>query len=183
MVNSMGFSRTNTRTRFPACGNTYAALVIAMNEGGHDCIQNLVQVLASVFRQEPQNEISVLLQQCVFSPVTTVSLLITEMLRAVQFNDHTVLGAEEVDLHLAGTVERYGDFHVQAKATRRCWEGLQSAKKKRLAGAPGAGFPGSVFGRSSGSVHEQIRQRDIHAVADEAANAGGVVPFPVRING
>jgi hypothetical protein len=34
-----------------------------------------------------------------------------------------------------------------------------------------------------GDMDEQVCQGDIHSIADEPADAGGVIPFPCRLNG
>jgi hypothetical protein len=48
---------------------------------------------------------------------------------------------------------------------------------------PGAIFPHGVDARSPGYMREQTCQRDIYAVTDEPANAGGIILFPFRFVG
>ena len=64
-----------------------------MNQSGQYGVQNMIEVLARIFRKEPQHEISILLQQGVFPPVTPIGFSIGEMLRAIQFNDNAGLDA------------------------------------------------------------------------------------------
>jgi hypothetical protein len=58
-----------------------------MNESGQNCIQNLIEALARVFRQETQQEISILLQQGIFPPIPPVRFRISQMLCSIQLND------------------------------------------------------------------------------------------------
>ena len=76
-----------------------------MDERSQNGVKNMVQMFARIFRQEAQNEISILLQQGIFSPVTPVSLGISQMLRTVQFDDHIRLRTKEVHLHFPIAVE------------------------------------------------------------------------------
>jgi hypothetical protein len=62
--------------------------ILPMNESGQNSIQNLVEALARVLRQETQHKISILLQQGVLPSVPPISVGVGEMLRAIQLNDH-----------------------------------------------------------------------------------------------
>jgi hypothetical protein len=61
--------------------------VLTMNESGQNGIQNLLEALARVFRQESQHKISILLEKGVLPPVSPIRVGISEMLRAIQLND------------------------------------------------------------------------------------------------
>jgi len=64
-----------------------------MNESGYDRVQNMVEALANIFRQKSQYKIAILLKQSIFPPVAPVGFGVPKVLRAIQFNDNTVLGA------------------------------------------------------------------------------------------
>ena len=76
-----------------------------------------------------------LLQQCIFAPVTAVSLYIREMLRAIQFDDQIGFGAKQVRLHASAIVEGDGQLCVQAESSNRLRQRFQAAKEKCFARA------------------------------------------------
>ena len=67
--------------------------LFAMDKGGHGGIQYLVKVLPRVFGQESQHKITVLLEQSVLPAIPPICLSVGEMLRAVQFDDHSGFGS------------------------------------------------------------------------------------------
>ena len=76
-----------------------------MDERSLNGVKNMVQMFARVFGQEAQNEISILLQQGIFTPVPPISRFAGQMLCPIQFDDDTGLRAKEVHLHLPIAVE------------------------------------------------------------------------------
>ena len=54
-----------------------------MNQGGQDGVENQIELLAEIFGEESQDEISVLLQQGILLPVLPVGFGIRQMLRAI----------------------------------------------------------------------------------------------------
>jgi hypothetical protein len=67
--------------------------VFTMNKCRQNGVQNQVEMLARVFRQEPQHKISILLEQDVLPPVPPICFCAGEMLSAVQLDDNAGLGA------------------------------------------------------------------------------------------
>src|SRR5437660_1161257 len=57
------------------------SLFVAMNDCCLDRVKNVGEVLAHILREEAQNKISVLLEQCILSAVPSVSVGICKMLR------------------------------------------------------------------------------------------------------
>ena len=53
----------------------------AMRHGTEDGIEDVVEMLADILCQEPQDEVPVLLQQRVFAPVTAVGMRVIQMYR------------------------------------------------------------------------------------------------------
>src|SRR5260370_10281467 len=58
----------------------------SMRQRPDDGIQNLIEALANIFAQKPQHMISVLLQQNILAPVTSVRLGISQVLNTIQFD-------------------------------------------------------------------------------------------------
>lgn len=141
-----------------------------MRERSQDGIENQIKVFAHILRQESQYEISVLLQQRIFAPITAVGFGVGQMLRAVQLDDDARLCAQEIHLHSSQAVKTDRQLHVKAKATLRFRQCFQSAKQERFAGASGPIFTcgGSRWGW--GCVDEKICQGNIHPVANEPGN-------------
>jgi hypothetical protein len=60
------------------------------------------------FGEEPQHQISILLQQLVLPPVAPIRCGIAQMLRAIQFHRHARVVAQEIRLQRSHAVERDG---------------------------------------------------------------------------
>src|SRR4051812_14615722 len=127
------------------CRRGSTGAIFTVNERRQDSVENMVELLAGVFRQESQYKISMLLEQGVLPAVASVRLGIGEMLRAIQFNDRVCIHAQKVHLHFPVAVERDRQLDVQAKTISRFRECLQATKKKSLAGAPGSIFSRRIF--------------------------------------
>ena len=82
-------------------------------------IQNAIKILTDILCQKPQNEITVLLQQPVFSAITAVGFRIREMLRAIEFYDDAERFVEEIDFHLTLAIERNWNANIQLEAAFR----------------------------------------------------------------
>lgn len=64
-----------------------------------DGFQHGVQLSGDVFGQKAQHEVSPFLQGCIFAPVPAVSIEISQVLRAIEF-DHQPCGfAENIYFH------------------------------------------------------------------------------------
>ena len=88
-----------------------------MAERSQDRVEHHVQFLADVFSKEPQHQITVLLKQLILAPVAAVRDRVREMLRAVQFDRHARVGAEQVDFQAPRTVEWDRQRHVDVEPT------------------------------------------------------------------
>ena len=71
-----------------------------------DRIEHSVELLADVLREEPQDEVAVLLKQLVLAAVAPIGDRIRQVLSAIQFHGDARLGAQEVDFQRAKPVER-----------------------------------------------------------------------------
>ncbi|MFT6864576.1 MAG: hypothetical protein ACJAVK_003144 [Akkermansiaceae bacterium] len=89
------------------------------------------------------------------------------------------MGAEEVDFHGAAVVEGDGEGLVELELILGGGEGLETFEEEFFGGA--AGFVWTLG--LVGGVDEELGQGLIDAVADEAADAGGVVLFPLGVEG
>ena len=72
---------------------------------------------------------------------------------------------------------------VQTKSPLGLRKRLEPTEQKRFRRAPGLLHPNGVLRECTSRVHEQARQRRIHSVSDEPADATGVVTLPYRIGG
>ena len=106
------FARGDGVEAWIICNGSSLSLAVPVCKRHQDTIQYIIQLTARVLRETAQHEVSVLLQQHVLSPVTAVRIRIREMLRAVQFDDHTGVGTEKVRLHHAPIVEGDGQFCI-----------------------------------------------------------------------
>jgi hypothetical protein len=95
-----------------------------MREDSQDGIQDRVQLLDQILRQEAKNEEPVLLQERILLSIPTVGLGIRQVLRAVQFDHRSGVNAQEVDLHLAQVVEGNGQFYIQLESPRSFRQGF-----------------------------------------------------------
>ncbi len=66
---------------------------------GENPIQHLVETPGKVGGQKPQHEISVLLEQRVFTPVAPVGIGITQMLSPIQFDNYSKFRAKGIHFH------------------------------------------------------------------------------------
>ena len=76
-----------------------------MGQRSQNGIQNLVEILANVLGEKPEDQIAVLLKQGIFSTISPVGVRVAQMLAAVQFNGESGLHTQEVDLHATPTIE------------------------------------------------------------------------------
>src|SRR5438552_1656677 len=90
--------------------------VLPVGQRGQDCIQDMVEALANVFRQKSQNIETVLLQERVLPAVATISFGVSKVLCAVQFDDQIRIRAIQVCLQASAMVERNGQLRVQAES-------------------------------------------------------------------
>jgi len=82
-INYSAVFAPKTRNQF----ESWAEFLAAKREHTKDRVQNLVEPLADVFCQKPQDEVAALLEQRIFAPVASPGVGIGEMLIAVEFND------------------------------------------------------------------------------------------------
>ena len=99
------------------------------------------------------------------------------MLVAVEFEGEFEVGAEEVDFHGAAVVEGDWEVLVEVELILGGGGGLEAFEEEFLAGA--AGFSWGLG--EVGGVDEELRQWLVDAITNEAADAGGVVLFPLGI--
>lgn len=88
-------------------------------------------------------------------------------------------GAGGVDFHGAAVVEGDGEVLVEVELIFGGGEGLEAFEEEFFAGA--TGFSGGLG--AVGGVDEELSQGLVDAITDEAADAGGVVLFPLGIEG
>jgi hypothetical protein len=72
---------------------------------GSNGIKNGVKVFANISGQKSQNQISVLLEQRIFSAVPPVGIDTGEMLLAVQFDANAGIGAKQIHFHRSHAVK------------------------------------------------------------------------------
>ena len=89
------------------------------------------------------------------------------------------MGAEEVDFHGAALVEGDGEGLIEVELILGGGEGLEAFVEESFGGA--AGFLRALG--DVGGVDEELGQGLVYSVADEAADAGGVVLFPLGVEG
>ena len=157
------------------------APVLTTREDRENPVQHMVEMLSDVCGEESQDEIAVLLEEGVFAPVAAVGIYIGQVLVVVQFEDEAQLSTQEIHFHVTGVIKRDWQLDVEPKmvfGSRQC---LQAAIEERFTGAPGPSFAFRLGGWIPRRVQEHAAQRHIHSIANEPANAGGVVPFPFRI--
>ena len=106
-----------------------------------------------------------------------------QMLRAVQFDGHPCLSAQQIDLHLAPPIESDRQFGVQAEFAGDIRQGIQPAVQERFRRAASTVGPLRVGGMGPGHVDKHIRQWAVHPIADQPPHAGGVILLPLRIDG
>ena len=70
-------------------------------------VQDDIEMFAHVFRQESQDQISVLLQESILSAIPPVGLGVSQVLGSVQFDGHTGVRAKQIDFHPPAVVEGY----------------------------------------------------------------------------
>lgn len=116
-----------------------------------------------------------LLEEDVLAAVAAIGIWVAEMLIAIELDDEARGGAEEIDFHAAAVVEGDGKAGVEFEFVTGGRKTLEALIEKTLAGTAGLGV------MRPGDMDEESGQRWIDAIADEAADAGGVVAFPLRI--
>ena len=104
----------------------------AICENTQDRIQHRVQILRDILGEEAQNNIAILLQQPILAPVAAVRNRIAEVLRTVEFDRHTRLVAQEIDLHAAECIKWDRQARVQSKTPRSARQRLKTAVQKGL---------------------------------------------------
>ena len=67
--------------------------------GREDGIENLVETLARILGEKPQDEVFVLLKESVFPAIPPIRFSIAEMLRAVDLDDEAGIRAKEIHFH------------------------------------------------------------------------------------
>jgi hypothetical protein len=87
---------------------------LPMRQRSHDCIQNVIEPFTNVFRKKPQNEVPVLLQECVFPAISPIGFGIGQVLRAVEFNHETTLRIKKVHFHPTPSFESIRVFNFQS---------------------------------------------------------------------
>ena len=64
-----------------------------MRQRSDNPVQNLIETLSHVFRQEAQHEVAVLLQQNVLPPVSPIGVGVIQILATIQFDRYPRRGA------------------------------------------------------------------------------------------
>jgi len=155
------------------------SLVAKVNDGAVDGVEGFVEVEREVLGEEAEDVVAVLLEERVFAAVAAVCGGVAEVLGAVDLDGEAEGGGVEVDFHFTPVVEGDGELGVELEEASGIREGFKAAEKEGLGCAAGARF----VGRRIGGLEEKSGKRDIDTIADEAANAGGVVIFPCGIDG
>jgi hypothetical protein len=125
-----------------------------MCQSNKDGIQDLIEVFARVLGKEPEDEVPVSLQLRIFSPIAAVGFCIGQVLRSVQFNDQSVLRAEEVDFHTPVAIKRDRQIRVQDEAILCCEHCLQPTIEECLAGASSSVDAFGAWRWKAGSMNE-----------------------------
>lgn len=96
-----------------------------MDESRQNGVQNVIEPFARILGQKSQNEVSILLQHCVFPSVASVRFGVSQMLGSIQFHYQTRILAKEVDLHPASGIKGNRQLRVQPEAPgcfRQCFK-------------------------------------------------------------
>jgi hypothetical protein len=139
-------------------------------ERPQDSIEHQVEFPPHVFRQNPKDEVVVLLKELVLASVPSVSCSVREMLGAVQLDRDARIGAEQIDLQPTLAVEWNWERDVETKSPLGFRERLEPPEKERLRRTPRSIDTVGVLGERSSSVHEEARQRRIDSVSDQSAD-------------
>ena len=79
-----------------------------MHKGGQNGVQDRIEVLSSILRQEPKHHVTVLLKKCILPTVSPISIHVGQMLGAIQLNRQPFLRSEKINFHFAALVK--GDW-------------------------------------------------------------------------
>ena len=122
-----------------------------------DGIKNFIKSLGQVLREKTQNKDPVLLQQSIFPAISSVCVLVVEVVGVIQFDSETERRTIKINLHHAVAVEWNREAGIEFKAIRGFRERLKAAVKKGFAGAPCAGDPLGIWHILAGGMEEEVR--------------------------
>jgi hypothetical protein len=103
-------------------------VVFAVGQDAKDCVQNGIEMLTDIFGQKSQHEVAVLLQEQVFPAVAAVGFWRIQMLSAIEFDCQFRVGTQQVNFHMAVSVERNWKFDIHAESTHSLRKRLQPAE-------------------------------------------------------
>lgn len=92
------------------------------------------------------------------------------MLRAIQLHREPRVETEEIDLQRAAPIERDRQWRVQHEASLGLGKRFQAPEEKGLRRAPGPREPVRVGRHRADGMHEELSQRTIDAVTNQAAD-------------
>ena len=110
---------------------------------------------ADVLGQEPQHDVTVLLQQEVLPPVAAIGFGVSQMLGAVEFNRYARICVHEINFRSALSVERNRQFDVQPEPAGGLRQSLQPAVQERLGRAPRAFGAVGVGRKGTGACRDR----------------------------
>ena len=106
-----------------------------MGHGALNHVENIIEALADVFRQEPQHEITVFLQHQILSAIPAIGIGSGQMMRTVQFNGQIRFRTYQIDFHGPMSIEGNRQSDVQLESAPGLGQRLKAPKKKRFCGA------------------------------------------------
>ena len=106
-----------------------------MSERGSDVFDHLRKPAGDILREEPQDDVSALLQQIVLAPVAAVVFRVREVERPVDLHGELPRFAEKIDFHERIRSERNVYPTVEREQTLRPWHSVKEPEKKALRSA------------------------------------------------
>jgi hypothetical protein len=76
-----------------------------MHQRGRYGVQDQVEVLSNIFRQEPQHHVTVPLEKRILPTVSAVSICIRQVLGAIQLNRKPFLRGKKINFHFAAFIK------------------------------------------------------------------------------
>ena len=105
------------------------------------------------------------------------------MLGPVEFEDEVQIFVEEVDFHATVISERDRKAGIEFESILCLRQSLEPSEQEGLRGAAGPVDTFRIRGGPLCRMQEELSQRNICSVTDEALDTRGVISFPNRIDG
>src|SRR5215475_13256629 len=103
------------------------------------------------------------------------------MLSTIQLHGHSSIGAEQINLKVAQTIERNRKRSVQLEPFLCFGQRLETPIEERFRRTPRPRRIISIGGNRTSHEEEQTGQRGVNAVANKPTHAPGVVTLPYGV--